>query len=336
MMKKEWSGELFFSRVTDYLDTYLTKALSRSKHTVESYRDALTIFRRFLSVNKGMSITRFKVTDLTVEIVLDYISYLKKDYESSTINQRVTVIKSYMKYIAECDNTYLGIYTKISHIPPIKVSKLIRPVLDENMLSQIIECAGEDRKGIRNQMMMIILYDCAVRVSELINIRMNDIDTKNGVKIIYIAGKGDKERIIVLSTRATEHLNNYIRLYHSNNESEYLFYTIINNQVNHISASSVQKIIKKVAKRLKERNLDLPESVHPHIFRRSRATHLYQSGIPLEQISRMLGHSEIDTTKIYAKMSIEQMREIIEIDSNSIEEPEWNDEDEIIKMFGLR
>ena len=115
------------------------------------------------------------------------------------------------------------------------------------------------------------------------------------------------------------------------------FIPIINNQVNHITASSVQKIIKKVAKRLKERNLDLPESVHPsHIFRRSRATHLYQSGIPLEQISRMLGHSEIDTTKIYAKMSIEQMREIIEIDSNSIEEAEWNDEDEIIKMFGLR
>lgn len=183
---------------------------------------------------------------------------------------------------------------------------------------------------------MIILYDCAVRVSELINIRMADIHTKNRIRIIYIAGKGDKERIIVLSTRATEHLNNYIRLYHSRNESEYLFYSIINGHSNHITASSVQKIIKKVAKRLREKNIDLPESVHPHMFRRSRATHLYQDGIPLEQISRMLGHSQVETTKIYANMSIEQMREIIEIDSNSVEEPEWDDEDEVIKMFGLR
>lgn len=338
MRKKINSNELFFNWTNEFLYSYLAKTLSRSSHTVESYTDGLTIFRRYLWDEKGISMTRFKVTDLTVDFLLEYIEYLKKNHSNSTVNQRITAIKSYMKYIADQEIAYLSIYIKISNIPPLKVPQKIKPVLDDDMLSQIIESAGKDRKGLRNRVMMILLYDCAIRVSELVNIKKSDIFTKNGNKIIYIHGKGDKERLIVLSSRAAEHLNRYLDVYHSDNANEYLFYTIIKGKADHITVSSVQKIINKIVERLRKKGTDLPESVHPHMFRRSRATHLYQDGIPLEQISRLLGHSYIETTKIYANMSVEQMKEILEIDKDNHEEPEWDDkdEDEIIRMFGLR
>ena len=94
--------------------------------------------------------------------------------------------------------------------------------------------------------------------------------------------------------------------------------------------------MQKYADEVRKDYPNIPLKVYPHMFRRSRATHLYQDGIPLELVSRMLGHSHIDTTKIYAKPSIEMLRKAIENENESSIEPEWDNEDEIAMMFGLR
>ena len=114
------------------------------------------------------------------------------------------------------------------------------------------------------------------------------------------------------------------------------FYTTIKGTNNKLSTSTIETFLQKYANQVREICQNVPLRVHSHMFRRTRATHLYQDGIPLELVSRMLGHSQIETTKIYAKPSIEMLRKAIENENESDITPDWDNEDEIAMMFGLR
>ena len=183
---------------------------------------------------------------------------------------------------------------------------------------------------------MVLLYETAMRVSEIINLKLSDLYLNVKEPYCLVHGKGDKERIVGLSSLAISHIKNQISIYHRNNECEYLFFTSIKGNNNKLSTSTIETFLQKYADQVRETYKDIPIKVYPHMFRRTRATHLYQDGVPLELVSRMLGHSQIDTTKIYAKPSIEMLRKAIENNDDSNIKPEWDDEDEVAMMFGLR
>lgn len=337
MMTKPSLSELFFAHATDFLTAYLTEKLSRSSKTAESYRDALSIFRRYVNSELQISLLKFKTEDITVDLILDYRDYLQEKYAITTVNQRIAAIKTYLKYIAECDTKYLSISIRIDRIPSLKAPVRIRPVLDDDLIRQIIDEASNTRKSSRNVMIIILLYDTAMRISELTNLKMCDLFLNNeDLPYIHVRGKGGKERIIVLSERAAQHLNKYIRKYHSNNECEYLFYTCIKGNNDRISNSAVEKMLDEITARLRAQGKTSITSIHPHMFRRSRSTHLYQDGVPLEQIARILGHANLETTQIYAQMSKEKMKKIIEIEKDNLVDPEWDEDDKIAKMFSLK
>jgi len=188
---------------------------------------------------------------------------------------------------------------------------------------------------------LILLYDTAVRISELLNIRLCDIAMESKYPNIFITGKGNKERTIQLTAKAVEHLREYIRVYHSNSSKEaYLFSTTIKGVTDRMSVGNVQRIIKKYAALVSEKGVSLPDSVHCHMFRRTRATNLYQDGIAIELVSTVLGHTRTDTTKsYYAKPSVEQLRDAMESVPTPVsdEAPMWEgNEDEMARLCGLR
>lgn len=153
--------------------------------------------------------------------------------------------------------------------------------------------------------------------------------------------KGNKERTIQLTAKAVEHLREYIRVYHSNSSKEaYLFSTTIKGVTDRMSVGNVQRIIKKYAALVSEKGVSLPDSVHCHMFRRTRATNLYQDGIAIELVSTVLGHARTDTTKsYYAKPSVEQLRDAMESVPTPVsdEAPMWEgNEDEMARLCGLR
>lgn len=118
-----------------------------------------------------------------------------------------------------------------------------------------------------------------------------------------------------------------------------MFYSTIHGITSKLSESTIEAFIQKYVDeiRIKDKSVDIPEKVHPHMFRRSRATHLYQDGIPVELISRMLGHFSTETTrKFYAKPSLEQMKSVIENENDINIKPEWDNEDEIARLLGIR
>ena len=136
-------------------------------------------------------------------------------------------------------------------------------------------------------------------------------------------------------------MKSYLKSYHpdESDASQPLFYTTIHGKVSSMSIRNVQRILKKYGIKARQEAPGIPNSVSPHTLRRSRATSLYQDGVPIEQVSALLGHSQIETTRShYASPSIEQMKSAVEKGSihEPEQEPEWlNHIDELKRKFGL-
>lgn len=329
---------LFFEYSASYFDVYLRKQCGRSEFTIKSYRDALTVFRRFINNEKHISIMKFCVMDCTKELALEFIEYMRKENsKATTINHHISVLKGYLFYVADIDITYQSIAISVSHIPKIKVPKRKKGILNDEMLKEMFKATKNNKTGIRNRTIMILLYETAVRVGELIQLKKENLFISDDESYIFVQGKGDKERIVGLSSKTIKHLNFYLSIYHKEDISDYIFYTVIKGSANCISVSTVETFIQRYADEVRILIPDIPKHVYPHMFRRSRATHLYRDNVPLELISRVLGHSSTDTTKdYYTTPSLEQMRKVVENKSDIDVEPEWENEDRIAKLFGIR
>ncbi len=335
-------GLLFFSRTWDFLNIYLVKQSGRSGATLESYRDSLTIFKNYLINECGESIASFQFSDCTKECIYNFREYLtRKGCQPSTANVRVAAIRSYLNYAADMDISIQSTALAIGQIAPCKTITKEKPILTEEALSALLSAPPQTKFGIRDRTILILLYDTAVRISELLHIRLCDIVLDKKYPCIFINGKGNKERTVQLTDKAVDHLKEYIRVYHrSSDENTYLFSTTIKGVTDHMSVGNVQRIIKKYAAQVSASGITLPDSVHCHMFRRTRATNLYQDGVAIELVSTVLGHARTDTTKnYYAKPSIKQLREAIESVPTPAgdEVPLWEgNEEKMAKLCGLR
>lgn len=340
-MKNKDYNNLFFSKTRDFLDVYLTVQCSRSSHTIKAYRDALTVFRRYVTY-RGLSLKKFTFEDCTRDFLLDYMEYLQNlDYEINSCNQRLAALKAYMWYVADGDITWQQNALMISRIPFLRKVEKERLILSEDCLKALLSAPDNRKNGIRDATLMILLYDTAIRVSELIGLTLSDINLQKDNPYIRVRGKGDKERIIALSYKTAEHLRKYITLFHNKDprNTDFLFFTIVHNKTNQMSSGNIARIINKYSELIRPYYPELPDKVHPHMFRRTRATNLYQSNIELELISRILGHSSTQTTRIYAKPSLEMIKNAMDKSNPELnkEEPIWpDDEDEFARICGLR
>lgn len=340
-MKKTDYDHLFFSRTVDFLDIYLPKQCSRSPHTIKTYRDALTVFRRYVTL-QGKSLKNFSFEECTRDFILGFMEYLQKEgYEKATCNQRLAAIKAYLWYVADGTIDYQQTALAVSHVPFLKIPEKVKEVLSEECLKALLSAPEHSKIGMRDTTIMVILYDSAIRLSELLNLKTPDINLQKSTPYLRIHGKGDKERIVSISDNTVAHIQRYMKYYHPGSVpmTDYLFYTIIHGQPHQMSPGNVERIINKYADRIRPDYPDLPQRVHPHMFRRTRATNLYQSTIDLELVSRILGHASTQTTRIYAKPSLDMIRTAMDSSATivDVEEPMWPDnEDELARLFGLR
>ena len=338
------NGIPFFSMTLEFLETYLPRQLGRSPKTIKSYRDSLTIFRRYLYKECHISIATFKFEDCSQKCIQDFIVYLKTNGNSpGTCNQRLTALKSYLWFVSDRNIAIQSIALSISRIPQCKVSKREKETLNKEALVAILQQPENTKIGLRDRVIMILLYDSAIRIDELLSLTLKDLSLQTANPYIRISGKGNKERVVAITLKTVEHLKQYLSIFHKNemNLDKYVFYTTIKGNTDKMSPGNIERFIKKYANSARIKCIHVPLNVYPHMFRRTRATDLYQNGVELELISRILGHSSTETTKEYAKPSIEMLRkaiESVETIEQANEEPLWNscDEEELAKLYGLR
>ena len=189
------------------------------------------------------------------------------------------------------------------------------------------------------------LYESGARINEVLSLKLLDVKaTSNGEADVHFYGKGKKHRITPLSREIWNQFEDYCEKYHPDKTSEdLLFYSFRNGRRNKMSSDNVSRILAGCEEEVRKSNPDLVH-LHSHLFRRTRAMHLYQAGVPLPTISEWLGHSNIETTRFYAKVTEEMKREALhklgDSDSSIFKDDVVfkyaNDEDTIKRLCGLK
>ena len=332
---------LFFSKTNDFLNVYLKNQAMKSDNTVHTYQDGLTIFRRYLSKEKKISIGKFRFEECTHDFLLEYMAYLKdKGCAAGTCNNRLAAVRAYLWYVADGDISMQSIALAASKVPFIKGTQKIKETINPDDLAALLAAPSDKTNlGIRDKTILILLYDSAIRVSELRGLTTESLKLNETIPYIRVHGKGDKERIVSITDKTAEHLKRYLRRFHSEMDSKCpLFYTVIKGNLSAMSTGNVERILNKYAEMIRPEHPDLPQKLYPHMLRRTRACGLYQSGVELELVSRILGHTSTQTTRIYASPSIEMLKTAMENSCVDMSEAaEWiDDEEELARICGVR
>lgn len=323
-----------------FLNVYLPDQRGRSPNTVDAYSSSFSVLNRYLTEKRHISVIDFKLSDCTPDFVMEFLDWLKSEgNREATRNIRLTCLKGYLEYAAKKDVSISSVYSAVAKIKCLRVPGREKYVLEDEQVAEILAEAEKDEKGCRNRVLLLLLYDTAMRVSELTALETSQLYLDRKRPFVAVRGKGNKDRHIALSEKMAGILKIYIRKYHQD-LSSYLFYTKSKGGFCRMSERNVQMMLQDYASKARGKDPSIPEHVHPHALRRARATGLYRSGMPIELVSSLLGHNQIETTRVYAKPSIEQMRQNME---KSIPEeayrqkPVWTGkETEIKKLLGLR
>lgn len=334
---------LFFSMTYEFLELYLPKQCGRSLHTIEAYRDALSLFRRYVLHVLGVSIGVFTFAQCSRASVMGFMDYLVSlGNKASTRNQRLAALKSYVAFAADKDVALQSKALVIRRVPRCKEPIIDREVISEEAMAAILRQPPDTRMGLRDRTIMILLYDSGVRLGELLGLTVSDVVAHGDNPYIRIHGKGGKQRVVPISVKTAAHILRYISVYHTTKppRTTFLFFTVIKNSANAMSEGNVERFIAKYAREARAQCPAVPAKVHPHMFRRTRATQLYQNGVALPLVSRILGHASLQTTQLYAKPSIDMLRramDAVESPAQHDEKPVWiNDESVMAKLSGLR
>ncbi|MGM9877561.1 MAG: site-specific tyrosine recombinase/integron integrase [Bacilli bacterium] len=233
------------------------------------------------------------------EDIKDYLEFLNLKKESSTsIRRRISTFKSFYKYLY--NNGYMDKKDyPLSKISYPKVEKKLPKFVYYNDLLEIINESSNGKDGIRDRLIIEMLYATGVRISELVNIKINDIDFNN--KRIVVCGKGNKERIVYYGDYAEEILKKYLET-HKKNSENYLF---INNKGGKITVRGVRYIIDKIMDRL-----SIKTHVTPHVLRHTFATDMLNNGCDIKVVQELLGHSSLKATEIYTHVTNERLKEV--------------------------
>lgn len=198
----------------------------RSKHTIKTYRDGLTIFRKYITNETKQSIRAFEFKHCTHDFLLTFMAYLKKTgLAEATCNNRLATIKSYLWYVANDDISMQSVALNASRVPFMRTTKKIKETISHDDFADLLEAPSTKSKfGIRDRTLMIILYDTAIRASELLALKISDLYLDETIPYIRVHGKGDKERVVSMTDKTLEHIKSYLKVFHPTMVDRPLFY----------------------------------------------------------------------------------------------------------------
>lgn len=340
--------EPLFQLLHDYLKKYLPDQKYASPNTVKAYRTALNQFFEYVVQEKSIPLSEITFPVLDYDMVNAYLDWLvsEKKCSPATRNHRLTCIRSFFAYAASRSTEYMAYQAALSKIPKQKAGKIPVEYMSEEAVQTILKQPDTStRQGIRDQFFMVLLYDTAARVQEMLDLKVCDI-RPGKTPTATLLGKGSKVRTVPLMPETMEHFQNYLNVYHEG-EGRYstqpLFYIVQHGTRNPMSDDNVRKFLKKYGDLARKICPEVPENIHPHLWRHSRSMHLYQHGMDLTLLSQWLGHANLETTLIYAYADTEQKRRAIEKSmgrkvTGGIDIPCFtvSDEDTIKRLYGLK
>ena len=306
-----------FSAIHDFLLITLPKERKCSENTIRSYKKSLELLLDFVKQKTGKPFIKLTFDDIDRNILAAFLDYLEteRNCSVSTRNQRLHCIRSFYRYAAQEDISNVCHFNEIDKVKKAKQCRTLVEHMSETAVQAILAQPDTTTHiGKRDAFMMLLLYRTGIRVQELVDIRLSDIRLGNN-PALTVCGKGSKIRSVPLRANTVKHLRHYMDIFHpkgSMYSDDYLFFTVRGGDRKRMTEDNVRSLVRKYGISARENCLEVPENVHPHLFRHSLAMSLYQNGVDLSLISQWLGHSCVETTLIYAHADTDIKRQAIE------------------------
>ena len=274
-----------------YLDDYITYIKSNKRYsvyTINNYYKDIIDFINYLD-----KVDYLKIKD---EDVVYYLEYLyNQKYNKNSISRKLSSLRSFYNYLVNNDIIAYNYFN--NHKNPKKDKILPKYIKDEDL-----ELMFSKTKNIRDKLILELLFVTGIRVSELVNIKINDINLYN--REIKIFGKGSKERIVIFSTNCLNNLNNYLKERDKINKKN-SNYLILNKNGGKISTTSIRNILNKI-----KLISGAKTKITPHMLRHTFATDMLNNGADLVSVKKLLGHESLDTTSIYTHVTNEHVKKV--------------------------
>lgn len=267
-----------------------------SDFTINSYDYEITKFLNYLNDSK------IDYRKINLDIIRNYLKYLDNlNYKKNSVSKNLSSLRSYYKFLIEENIISKNPFKNISNP---KKDKKLPDFLNYEEINKIFETIDVNTVlGLRNRCILEILYDTGIRVSELVNLKINNIDFSN--KTINIFGKGKKERIVYYGDYLQEILEKYINTSRkellNKKATEYL---ILNNNGSKITTRGVEYIVDKIVN-----EAAIKHKISPHVLRHTFATHMLNGGADIKSIQQLLGHESLSTTGIYTHITNDVLRQ---------------------------
>lgn len=277
---------------------YLKYEKRRSAHTVVAYKNDLDQFVQFCTIMVG----EFNVKMVDPKLVRSWIVYLmEQELTAKTVTRKITAVKSFFKFLMreEVVNDSPAL-----HVALPKIRKKLPCFVDEESLSHLLDDGffSNDFSGIRDKLIISLLYGAGIRLSELMNLKEQDIDIKS--LTIRVLGKGNKERVVPYP----KSINNLVQLYVDVKRDTF---GMGNKQL--FLTDKGKPIYEKLIYRVVKGNLGkvtVLEKKSPHVLRHTFATHLLNRGADLNAVKELLGHANLAATQVYTHVSFEKLHDV--------------------------
>ncbi|WP_417014629.1 site-specific tyrosine recombinase XerD [Alistipes sp.] len=277
--------------------TYIKLEKRLAANSVEAYLRDLRLFAHFIL--RMWDVPPQKVEPQMVERFMAWL--FDKGREKTSQARALSSVKSFFNFLMMEDRIEAS---PAEFIQSPKFGRQLPDILSTDEIDRIIAAVDTSTvKGLRDQAMLEVLYSCGLRVSELISLRIQDLFFGEGY--IRVIGKGDKQRLVPISTVARERIHRYLdKRPGARSNEEVLF---LNNRGRQLTRVMVFTILRQAAQRA-----GIDKHISPHTFRHSFATHLLEGGASIRQVQEMLGHESILTTEIYTHLDSSHLRRTVE------------------------
>ena len=326
--------------LSSFLGKYLPGQKNASPNTIESYAATFKLFLIYCQEEEKVKPEHLSLSSIDRDTVVGFLDWIEQERGCtiSTRNQRLVPLHSFFRYVQKESPQNLYEIQKILSIPNKRGPKKVVPFLSGDEMKILLgQPDTTNKEGMRDLLLLVVLYDTAARVQELIDLKIKDVRISNP-SVITLTGKGNKRRQVPIMDKTKKLLENYLDRKKLNDAvsrgDNYLF---LNQKKQKLSRWGISYIIGKYVKLAeKDPKFSVAFPVTPHVFRHSKSVHLLQSGVNLIYIRDFLGHCDCSTTEIYARADTEMKRKAIEAAYSDVlptkELPMWADDSDLM-MF---
>ena len=301
-------------QIQKYFLQWLIAQRNVSPETIKSYRDTFRLYLRYIEKHHGMPPAKMSIVQFDADHILGFLVHLDKERgnNSKTINNRLAALHSFAKYLIFELPEYSGLLNRSLMVPFRKAEKRQMDFLTEAEFTALKSaCKTDTALGRRDLLMLLLLYNTGIRVSELVGLKLSDIhiDSQSTAAYIRIHGKGRKERYVPLWKSTTKYLVDYMHDL-ARNETGSLFANCMDGN---LTRSGVRYRLNCLKQKASEAIPSLAKkNITPHTFRHTTALRMLQSGVDISTIAIWLGHESIITTHKYMEADLEMKRRTLE------------------------